>query len=59
MNNFKAVLLGNIIIKAVWIVCITVLVLHFDKLTLCWLYPFGFIFGYEYIRKKGSDGEED
>ena len=59
MNNFKAVLLGNIIIKAVWIVCITVLVLHFDKLMLCWLYPLGFIFGYEYIRKKESDGEED
>ena len=58
MSDLKFTMITNIIIKSVYIICITLMAIHFEKVGICWWYLLALFLGYDYkenpINKGGN-----
>lgn len=50
----KVVMIGNILIKTVFMICITILSVVFNNTSLLWWFLLAPFLGYSYETKKGS-----
>ena len=44
----KIVIIGSIILKAIFFICVTIAAIYFQKPSLLWWYILGCFMGYEY-----------
>lgn len=51
MNGIKVLIL-NILLKSVFVVCVTAAAIHFNNPNILWWYTFALLLGYNYESKR-------